>query len=140
MNELSVDQQKRIERLFSDFEEKAAQSEKLLRSKEEEVKRAKQAQQRSEEQIKFNEIKHTKDVDEIKKKAKKDVDEWRFKYEQTASNNAELSRANGEMRRRLQTIEGDVKVLAEKVAFISPIYLIISNKMRFLLSLTLKHH
>ena len=105
LNELYIEQQKRAQKLMDD-----------LSDKNEEVKRTRQAQHIAEEKLGIFEVKLNREMDEMRKKQQKEADDWRLKNEQLMARNTELSRANNELRLRLQSIEADYKGLADKVS------------------------
>lgn len=117
MNELYIEQQKRVQKMLDEMAEKDAQAEGRVQAKQEELKKTRQAQQLAEDKLKFAEAKYVRETEEARKRYQKEIDDWRFKSEQIATRNAELSRANGELRRRLQTLEAELKEISEKVIF-----------------------
>lgn len=114
LNKLNFEQQKQIQKLFYDIEEKNSLAEKQTAKKGDEVKRIRQSLNIANEKLKYQQLKYEADCDDLKKKFQKEIDQLKFSNEQAIIRNGELSRSNGEMRKRIQTMESDLKDLAEK--------------------------
>lgn len=116
--ELNLDQQKQIQKMFNDIESKSQSNEKICLKKGDELKRAKQALNLSQEKQKFYQIKHENEIEELKKKYSEEIDQLKFSNQQMTLRNGELSRSNGDMRKKIQNLENDLKSLNEKYSHI----------------------
>lgn len=114
LNKLSIEQQKQIQKLFYDLEEKNAKVEKQSTKQGDEVKRLRQSLNLSNDKLKYHQMKAESELEEARKKQQKDIDQLKFANEQASVRNGELSRANGELRKKLQIIEGEWKDLSDK--------------------------
>lgn len=112
--QVNFEQQKQIQKLFHDLESKNESNEKMSLKKCDELKRLRQALTLSNEKLKFQQVKYETEIEDLKKKQGKEVEILKFNNEQMTIRNGELSRSNGELRKKIQTIENELKELNEK--------------------------
>ncbi|RNA40960.1 coiled-coil domain-containing protein [Brachionus plicatilis] len=112
--ELNLDQQKQLQKMFQDMESKSQSNEKLYSKKGDELKRLRQALNLSQEKLKFIQMKHESEIEELKKKHTEETDQLKFSNQQMTLRNGELSRSNGDMRKKIQNLESDLKSQVEK--------------------------
>lgn len=112
--DLNLDQQKQIQKMLNDIESQSQSTEKLNLKKGDELKRLRQTLNLSQEKQKFYQMKYESEIEELKKKHIDEIDQLKFSNQQMTLRNGELSRCNGEMRKKIQNLENDLKTLNEK--------------------------
>lgn len=110
----NFEQQNKIQFLLKDAETKASNKEKSYTMKSDELKRLKQSLNLSQERVKYLQTKSETEIQTLKKQCARDYNQLKAINEQTISNNAELSRSNGELRKKNKQMEADLKELNEK--------------------------
>lgn len=114
LSKLSFEQQKQMQKMFIELDEKKDFTEKQAVKKSDEIKRLKQLLNLAQEKIKYLQQKHSTEIENIKKKLIKDYDQLKFQHENNTIRNGELSRSNLELRKKLQQLEADLKEANEK--------------------------
>lgn len=114
LNKLNFEQQKQIQKLLKDIEDKHANIEKQSVKKCDELKRLKQSVTLANDKLKYQQLKHESEVDELRKKFSKDLDHLKFSTEQTSSRNGELSKSNTELRAKVKQLEHELKEVSDK--------------------------
>ena len=114
LNKLNFEQQKQMQKMFLEMDEKKEQSERQANKKIDEIKRLKQMLNLSNEKIKYLNQKHSIEIENLRKKFNKDFDQLRFNNENITIRNGELSRSNLELRKKIQQLESDLKDANEK--------------------------
>lgn len=112
--DLNLDQQKQIQKMLNDIESQSQSTEKLNLKKGDELKRLRQTLNLSQEKHKFYQMKYESEIEELKKKHIDEIDQLKFSSQQMTLRNGELSRCNGELRKKIQNLENDLKALNEK--------------------------
>ncbi len=114
LNKLNFEQQKQMQKMFQELDEKKESSERQANKKIDEIKRLKQMLNLSNEKIKYLNHKHSVEIENMKKRFSKDFDQLRFNNENNTIRNGELSRSNLELRKKLHQLEIDLKDVNEK--------------------------
>jgi len=115
LNDLCGEQQKKIKELSQCLSEKSSSNEKQSQKKAEELKRLRQSFNLSQEKVKYWQLKHQTDLEELKKSKEKELETIKSSNDQLTNRNGELSRSNSELRKRAQTIENELKELNDKL-------------------------
>jgi hypothetical protein len=115
LNKLSFEQQKQMQKMFQELDEKKEIFERQANKKLDEIKRLKQMLNLSNEKIKYLNQKHRIEIENIKKRLSKDLDQLRFNNENNTIRNGELSRSNLELRKKLHQLEIELKDTSEKL-------------------------
>ena len=110
----NFEKQNKIQYLLKDAETKATNKKKCFTMKSDELKRVKQQLNLSQERVKYLQTKSETEIQLLKKQCAKEYNQLKISNEQTISNNAELSRSNGELRKKNKQFETDLKELNEK--------------------------
>lgn len=114
LTKLSFEQQKQMQKMFFELDEKKDSNEKQAMKKTDEIRRLKQMLNLANEKIKYLQQKHSVDVENMRKKYLKENEQLKFSNESNTMRNGELSRANLEMRKKIQQLETDLKEANEK--------------------------
>jgi hypothetical protein len=103
-----------IKNLLRELDEKTVLNEKQNTKKQDEMKRLRQNLNLANEKLKYLELRTESELDSLRKKHQKELDQMRFQLEQGVQRNGDLSKSNGEMRKKLSQFEQDFKELNEK--------------------------
>jgi chromosome segregation ATPase len=115
LNDLCGEQQRKIKELSKCLDERCSSNEKQSQKKTEELKRLRQSLNLSQEKVKYWQLKHQTDLEELKKSKEKELETIKSNNDQLTNRNGELSRSNSELRKKVQQLENDIKELNEKL-------------------------
>ena len=111
LNQLSIEQQKQMHALFGELEQQrggVAASSTTTQRLDAELKRVRHSLALANDKLRYQQLKHETEADEARKRAHKELDALKRSAEQTQSRNAELARSNGDMRKRVHSLEAEL--------------------------------
>lgn len=114
LNNFNVEHQEQIRSLLVTLDEKSTKYDQSASRKEEEIKRLRQTVKMNTDKLSYQQQKHENELNELRKKMSKELEQMKFANDQNTSRNGDLSKANGEMRRKIQLLETDLKEANEK--------------------------